>query len=212
MSIKQAYFDKAGEGAVKAFRSRGFDAHYCKSAIEAKSMALSLISPEDTIAWGGSVTIDTLGLKEALYSRGNKMLDREKAQTAEERTEIMRQGLLCDTFLMSANALSADGQMVNIDGMGNRVAALCYGPKNVVVIAGMNKLCPTVDDAIVRARNTVAPMNSQRFPSETRPCYLTGKCSDCKAPDTICNQIVITRYSRTPGRIKLILVGEELGM
>ncbi|MBQ8696671.1 MAG: lactate utilization protein [Clostridia bacterium] len=212
MSIKQVYYDKAGMSAVKAFIARGFDAHYCKSAIEAKSLALSLISSEDSVAWGGSVTIDTLGLKEALYARGNKMLDREKAETPEERTAIMREGLLADTFLMSANALSADGQMVNIDGTGNRVAALCYGPKHVIVIAGMNKLCPTLNDAMVRARNTAAPMNSQRFPSESRPCYLTGKCADCKVPDTICTQTVITRYNRIPGRIKLILVGEELGM
>lgn len=212
MSLKQAYYDKAGESAVKAFRSRGFDAHYCKNTIEAKTLALSLIPEADSISWGGSVTIDTLGLKDALYTRGNTMLDREKAENAEERTNIMRQGLLADTFLMSANALSADGQMVNIDGTGNRVAALCYGPKNIIVVAGINKLCPTLNDAIVRARNTAAPMNSQRFPSETRPCYLTGKCADCKAPDTICTQMVITRYNRVPGRIKVIIVGEELGM
>ena len=212
MSLKQAYFDKAGASAVKAFASRGFDAYYCKNIIEAKSLALSLIPETDSVSWGGSVSIDTLGLKEALYTRGNVMIDREKAETPEERTNIMRQGLLADTFLMSANALSADGQMVNIDGTGNRVAALCYGPKNVIVVAGINKLCPTLDDAIIRAKNTAAPMNSQRFPSETRPCYLTGKCADCKAPDTICTQMLITRYSRTPGRIKVIIVGEELGM
>lgn len=212
MTTKQLMYDKKGPLVADAFSKRGFDAHYCRTAVEAKSLALSLISTEDTIAFGGSVSVDTLGLKEALLARGNNMVDRDKAQSAEERVKMMREALLADTFLMSANALSADGQMVNIDGMGNRVAALCYGPSSVVVIAGMNKVCPTLADATVRARNTAAPMNSQRFPSETRPCYLNGKCSDCKAPDTICSQIVTTRYCRPAGRIKLILVGEDLGM
>ena len=123
----------------------------------------------------------------------------------------MHQALNCGTFLMSSNAISKDGQLVNIDGMGNRVAAMCYGPRQVVVIAGMNKVLGTLDDAIARARNIAAPANAQRFGIKT-PCGLTGQCGDCTSPDCICSYVVVTRYSMVHERIKVILVGEDLGL
>ncbi len=212
MTYRKMQYDKAGPTVAAAFESRGFIARYCPDADTARQTVLSLVDPTDSFAFGGSLTVEELGLKEALIARGNPVIDRNQAATPAERIELMRQALLCDTYFMSANALSADGQMVNIDGNGNRVAALCYGPKSVIVVAGMNKVCPTLSDAVVRARTCAAPLNSQRFPSKIRPCYLTGKCADCKAPDTICAQMVLTRFSRPAGRIKLILVGEELGM
>ena len=138
-------------------------------------------------------------------------IDREKATTPEERNQLMRQCLLSDVFITGANAISLDGQMVNIDGNGNRVAAIVYGPKSVVVVAGMNKVMDTLESAVTRARTIAAPMNKQRFPAPT-PCMVTGTCADCKAEGCICNQILITRRnSGAPGRIKFILVGEELG-
>ena len=128
-----------------------------------------------------------------------------------ERLEIEKQCLFSDVFLTGANGLSLDGQMVNIDGYGNRVASIIYGPKTVVVIAGMNKVEDTLDAAVQRARTVAAPANQQRFLRNT-PCTVTGSCADCKSEDCICNQIVITRHCRPAGRIKFILVGEELGL
>lgn len=210
--MKNQMYEKAGRELVKSLKKRHFDAYYCSDRAEALKLAMELIPPEHSVSWGGSYTVDELGLKEALAERGNPLIDRAKAKSAEEREKTAREALGCDTFLMSANAISADGMLVNIDGTGNRIAALIYGPKSVVVIAGMNKVQPDLDCAVKRARNTAAPMNSQRFPSEVRPCYLTGKCSDCLCEDSICAQMVITRLCRPAGRIKVIIVGESMGM
>ncbi len=212
MEYKNEMYNKAGEALVKALKKRHFDAYYCKTKEEALKTALDIIPTEDSVSWGGSLTVDEIGLREALRERGNKMIDRASAKTPEEREEIMRSAFSCGTYIMSANAISADGQLINIDGNGNRVAALIYGPKNVVVIAGMNKVCPDIESAMLRARNTAAPMNSQRFPSDGRPCYLTGKCADCLCEDSICAQIVRTRLCRPALRIKVILIGKDLGM
>lgn len=138
------------------------------------------------------------------------MIDRDTASSPEERSKLMKQCLGADVFLTGANALSLDGQMVNIDSMGNRVAAIVYGPDSVVVVAGMNKVEDTLEAAMVRARTVAAPMNKQRFPAET-PCLVTGSCADCKSDGCICNQILITRNCRPKGRIKFVLVGEDLG-
>ena len=124
--------------------------------------------------------------------------------------ELMRQALTCGTFIMSSNAISADGQLVNLDGNANRVAALCFGPESVLVIAGMNKVMGDLDSAIARARQVAAPANAQRFDIKT-PCAVTGSCGDCTSPDCICCQMVITRVCRPAGRIKVILVGQDLG-
>ena len=137
------------------------------------------------------------------------MINRDAAETPEERTELMRKALTCDVFLMSANAVSEDGQMVNIDGNGNRVAALCFGPKEVIVVAGMNKVAGNIEEAYARARKFAAPVNAQRFNLGT-PCNRTGMCADCLSPDSICSQLVVTRRT-SGGRIKVILVGEDLG-
>ena len=138
-------------------------------------------------------------------------IDRDKTTSPEERVKAMKRCLLADVFITGANALSLDGQMVNIDGVGNRVAAIVYGPESVIVIAGMNKVMDTLDAAVVRARTIAAPMNKQRFASQT-PCEVTGTCGDCKREGCICNQILITRNSKPAGRIKMILVGEDLGL
>ena len=124
---------------------------------------------------------------------------------------MMKDALFSDVFLTGANGLSLDGQMVNIDGTGNRVGAIIYGPKKVVVIAGMNKVCDTLEEAVKRAREVAAPLNMMRFMKDT-PCAATGKCGDCKAEGCICNQIVITRHCRPVGRIQFVLVGEQLGL
>ena len=173
--------------------------------------ALELIPKTDSVSWGGVMTVDELGLKQRLAQEGYTLIDRDTAKDPAEKQALMHQALSCGTFLMSSNAISKDGQLVNIDGMGNRVAAMCYGPRQVVVIAGMNKVLGTLDDAIARARNIAAPANAQRFGLKT-PCGLTGQCGDCTSPDCICSYVVVTRYSMVHERIKVILVGEDLGL
>ena len=206
--IKKRY-DKAGPAHAEAMKKRGFDAYYVSTAEEARAKALELIPEGSTVSWGGSVTIDQIGLKQAVIEGGYEVINRDEAKTPEERTEFMRKGLTCDVFLMSANAVSEDGQMVNIDGNGNRVAALCFGPKEVIVIAGMNKVAGSLEEAYVRARRFAAPVNAQRFDFET-PCSKTGMCADCLSPQCICSQMVVTRRTSS-GRIKVILVGDDLG-
>ena len=136
----------------------------------------------------------------------------DAAQTNEERVELMRQGLLADTFLTSSNAVTEDGQLFNIDGNGNRVAAFCYGPRQVIVVAGMNKVVPDMDAAYSRVRHYTAPGVVQRFPSAKTPCNVNGLCADCKSPDSCCCHFVHTRLCRPAGRIKVVLVGEDLGL
>lgn len=204
-------YDKSGPTLVKAMKKRQFDAYYCSTAEEAVEKVLELIPEGDVVSWGGVATVDQLGIKDRLRQRNQPLIDRDTAKTPDERMDMLRQALTCDTFLMSSNAISEDGQLVNIDGMGNRVAAMCYGPRQVVVIAGMNKVLGTLDDAIARARNIAAPANAQRFGLKT-PCGLTGQCGDCTSPDCICSYVVVTRNSMVHERIKVILVGEDLGL
>lgn len=202
-------YDKKGPVVASQFRKRGFAATYCPTKAEALKQAAALIPAGHIVSWGGSASISEIGLQ-AYVSAHYPVIDRDTATTAQERQDLMRQALLCDTFLMGTNAATEDGQLVNIDGNGNRVAALIYGPKQVLIIAGMNKVVPTVKDALTRARTLAAPTNMQRFQKGT-PCSTTGRCGDCLSPDCICNQIVWTRRSQPQGRIHVILVGENLG-
>ena len=209
--FKKKMYDLSGPKTAEALNKRRFEAYYCSTAEEAVAKALELIPREDTVSWGGAMTMDELGLKQRLAQEGYTLLDRDTANTPEEKQAIMRQALTCGTFLMSSNAISKDGQLVNIDGMGNRVAAMCFGPRQVVVIAGMNKVTGSLEAAMDRARNVAAPINAKRFAGLQTPCYKAGLCGDCLSADCICSQIVITRTSRNKGRIKIILVGESLG-
>lgn len=208
--MKQKYFEKRAQLLIKNLKSRHFDAYYCASKEEALAKALELIPKEATVGWGGCLSAQQIGLIDAVKTGEYNAIDREKTSTPEERKQAMKRCLLSDVFITGANALSLDGQMVNIDGMGNRVAAIVYGPESVIVIAGMNKVADTLEAAVTRARTVAAPMNKQRFPTQT-PCEVTGACADCKSEGCICNQMLITRNCRPDGRIKFILVGEELG-
>lgn len=199
-----------GQQMVEALKKRCFDAYYCPNKASALAKALELIPETDVVSWGGSVSIAEIGLQQAVKKR-NPVIDRDTAKTPAERVEIMRKALLCDTFLMSTNGISMDGQLVNIDGNGNRVAALVYGPRQVVMIVGVNKFTVDVDSAIKRARNIAAPINVQRFTDRDTPCHKLGRCVDCNCADCICNQFLITRRCSPVGRIKVIIVGENLG-
>lgn len=204
------FYEKRGQVLVKNLQSRHFDAYYCATREEALGKALSLIPEGSSVGWGGALSAQQIGLLDAVNQGNYQALDRDKTATPQEREEMQRRCLLADTFVTGANAISLDGQMVNIDGNGNRVAAIVYGPKQVVVIAGMNKVVDTLEAAVTRARTVAAPMNKQRFPLQT-PCEVTAACADCKSEGCICNQILITRNCKPSGRIKFVLVGEELG-
>ena len=208
--MQKKYYDKRGAILVKNLKSRHFDAYYCSTKEEALEKALSLIPAGASVGWGGCVSCQQIGLLDAIRAGDYKALDRDKCNTPEERDNLMHQCLLADTFLTGANAISLDGQMVNIDGNGNRVAAIIYGPRQVIVVAGMNKVVDTLDAAITRARTVAAPINQQRF-GLPNPCTATGSCADCKSETCICNHIVVTRHCRPVGKIKFILVGEDLG-
>lgn len=207
----QLYYQKRGAILVNNLKSRHFDAWYCDTKEDALAKALELIPEGSSVGWGGAMSAHQIGLQDALRNGPFKAIDRDLCRTPEEKEQAAKECLFADYFLTGANGLSMDGQMVNIDGNGNRVAAVIYGPKNVLVIAGMNKVEDTLEAAVNRARTVAAPMNKQRFDSET-PCGATGKCADCKSESCICNHIVVTRHCRPAGRIKFILVGEPLGL
>lgn len=203
-------YDKAGPKIVEALKHRQFDAYYCSTAEDAVEKVLSLIPAEDVVSWGGTMTVDQLGIKKKLAERNQATLDRS-AVPADESEEVMRQALHCDTFLMSSNAITENGELFNIDGFGNRVAALTFGPKSVVVVAGMNKVVSDMKAAYNMVRHECAPANAQRFDGNT-PCTVNGLCGDCISPDCICASMVFTRFCMVPGRIKVVLVGEHLGL
>ena len=208
---KELYYEKRGQILVKNLRSRHFEAYYCANKQEALNKALELIPEGASVGWGGAMSCEHIGLMKALHAGNYRPIDRSLAQSPEEREQMVRQMLTADVFLTGANGISLDGQMVNIDGTGNRVAAIIYGPGSVIVVAGMNKVADTLEDAMTRARTIAAPMNNQRFGNDN-PCSVTGTCGNCKNETCICNQIVITRHCRPAERIKFILVGEDLGL
>ncbi|MBO1681867.1 lactate utilization protein [[Clostridium] scindens] len=199
-----------GGRIVQGLKSRNMDGYYAETKEDALKKALEWISEGSTVAWGGSMSIAEIGLKKAICEGNYKEYNRDDAKNPEEKRKIELASYDCDYFLTSANAITEDGVMVNIDGFGNRVSAIAAGPRNVIMIVGMNKVVRDVENAVSRARNEAAPINAQRFDIDT-PCRKTGACFDCKSPDTICCQMLVTRFSKVPERIKVILVNEELG-
>lgn len=208
---RELYYEKRAVQLVKNLKARQFDAWYCADKQEALQKALSLIPEGASVGWGGAMSAVQIGLIEQIKAGNYHAIDRDDTNSPEERKAAMKKCLLADVFVTGANAISMDGQMVNIDGVGNRVAAIVYGPETVIVIAGMNKVVDSAEDAMRRARTIAAPMNKQRFSAQT-PCAITGVCADCKGQGSICNQILVTRNCNPAGRIKVILVGEDLGL
>lgn len=192
---------------IKGLQSRNMSGYYAASREEALSIALSLIPEGSTATMGGGVSVHEIGLVDALKNGNYSFIDRDDYADKREAALLAYDA---DVFLASCNALTSDGVLVNIDGNSNRVSAIAHGPKKVIFIVGMNKVCDDVDGALKRARNVAAVTNAQRFNIST-PCSKTGTCMNCKSPDTICCQFLITRYSRHAGRIHVILVNDNLG-
>ena len=199
--------DLLAQKVIKGLESRNMTGYYASSKEEALLLALSLIPEGSSVTMGGAMSAHEIGLVDALKSGNYNFIDRDAAP---DRRAAMLQAYDADYFLASVNAMTDDGILVNIDGNSNRVSAICHGPKHVIFIVGMNKVCGDLDGAMKRARNVAAPINAQRFGLST-PCAKTGKCMDCKSPDTICCQFLITRFSRHAGRIHVILVNDNLG-
>lgn len=211
LTPKQENYQNLAETIINKFNARGIEGYYCADREEANAKAKRFLTPDCTISWGGSMTLDEIGLIDDLKESDDYILyDRTEAVTPEEKREMFGKIVTSDYYFMSSNAITTDGEIVNIDGNGNRVACLCNGPANVIIIAGMNKITDSVESAIARVRNIAAPPNAIRLGLNT-PCADMGRCADCLSDDCICGQIVITRKSRVNGRIKVILVGEELG-
>lgn len=210
MLPKKQNYENLADSLIEKFNLRGIEGYYCDNAEEALSMAKRFLTPGCSISWGGSETLKEIGLIDELKASDYILYDRDEAVTPEDKARLYRKIVTVDYFFMSSNAITLDGQLVNIDGSGNRVACLITGPSNVIIIAGMNKIVTDVETGIERVRNMAAPPNVIRLGFQN-PCAQLGRCANCLSKDCICCEIVITRKSRIPGRIKVILVGEELG-
>lgn len=195
---------------IPKLNKRNMEGYYCDDSKAAVELVLSLMEKGSVVAWGGSESLKESGIMEAIANGEYNLIDRLKATTPEERREVFARTVMSDYFLMSTNAITLEGELVNIDGNGNRLAALIHGPAHVIIVAGMNKVVADVESGYKRVKTTACPPNAVRLNRNT-PCGATGVCADCMSPDCFCNQIVVTRRSGHVGRIKVILVGEELG-
>ncbi len=210
MSNKKEAYELKASSIIKNFEKRKINGFYCSTKEEALEKALSLIEKNTTVSWGGSSTISEIGLLDAVKKGDYKVIDRDTASNSDERWDLMRKSFFADSYITSSNALTLDGELVNIDGNGNRVAAMSFGPKKVIIIVGMNKVVRDLDCAVKRVQNQAAPPNVKRLNLNTS-CSKTGYCMDCYTDDCVCGQILITRYNRVADRINVIIVGEELG-
>ena len=195
------------EKVIKGLESRNMTGYYAETKEEALKKALELIPEGSSVTMGGCMSAREIGLVDAVQKGHYNFIDRDNY---EDKRAAALMAYDADVFLASANAMTDDGVLVNIDGNSNRVSAIAFGPKKVIFIVGVNKVCSDIDSAMKRARNVAAPINVQRF-NLTTPCTKTGTCFDCKSPDTICCQFLITRFSRHRGRIHVILVNDNLG-
>lgn len=208
-NVYKAFRLKA-DGIIKALKSRNMNGYYAETKKDALKKALELIPEGSSIGYGGTVSIDEIGLKQALSDGNYRLIRREEAKTPAEQHEKYKEIFDADFFLASVNAMSEDGILVNIDGNSNRVSAISFGPKKVLFIVGMNKVAKDLDSAVSRARNIAAPANAQRF-DITTPCRELGSCMNCRSKDCICCNFLITRFQRDPERIHVILVNDDLG-
>lgn len=211
MVPRQKYYETISNTIIKNLEKRQMEGCYCSTLEEAEKKVFSYLSDGCSVSFGGSMTLEDSGMLTALrHAPHLQLIDRSLAKSPEEVKKMYHDALSSDFYFMSTNAITVNGELVNIDGTGNRVAALIYGPENVIILAGMNKIAASVPEALSRIRNTASPINCNRLNKKT-PCSETGICADCLSSDCICNQIVVTRRSGVKGRIKVILIGEEFG-
>lgn len=210
MSHKLTALSRQAETIIKNLEKRNMEGYYFETADDCAKAILAEMPCGSIIGWGGSETLKECGLIDAIQGGSYELLDRSTAKTPEEARQIYARTVLADYFLMSTNAITLDGELINIDGNGNRVACLIQGPSHVIMVVGMNKVVPDVASGVARVRNVASPANAIRLDRKL-PCASAGVCHDCLSPECFCCQIVVTRRSMHPGRIKVYLVGEELG-
>jgi len=210
MTPQEQRNERLAQTIIKNLKIRHIEGYYCASAQEAVQKVSDLIEDGSSVTWGGTMTVRDLGIPDFLRKRGTlKVLDRDLVNTPEEKLDMYLKAFSADVYLSSANAISEDGVIVNIDGNGNRVAAITWGPKKVIFVIGLNKVAQTVQDALARARSTASPTNAARFDIKT-PCQIDGVCHNCNSPESICNYVHFLRNS-PHGRHTVVLVGENLG-
>ena len=210
MTPKELRNERLAERMIKNLKCRNMEAFYCPTAEEAVKKVSELIADGSSVTWGGSMTIRDMGIPQALKDRGTlEVLDRDVVTDREEVVKIYEHAFTADVYLSSANAISEDGVIVNIDGNGNRVAAITWGPKKVIFIIGLNKVAQTVEAALARARSTASPINAARFDIKT-PCQTDGVCHNCNSSESICNYVHFLRNS-PHGKHVVVLVGEDCG-
>lgn len=204
-------FEKLAEGCIKTLKKHGFDAHFVPTVNDARDLILNMVSGYETFGFGGSETVRFTGIPEELKARGKKVYDHWKEGLSAEEDLVIRlkQGR-CDCFLVSANAVSVTGEIVNVDGIGNRVCAMTFGPKKVVIAAGMNKVTPDLESAIKRVREVAAPMRAKSLGLKT-PCTETGICSNCNSPQRICRVTTILHRKPMLTDISVVLINQALG-
>lgn len=210
MSHKLSAYAKQATSIIKNLEQRNMEGFYFDTAAECTRAILDSIPKESVISWGGSESIKEVGLMDGIHNGDYKLIDRSAAKTPDESRTLYAQAVLADYYLMSSNAITLNGELINIDGNGNRVACLIQGPSHVILVVGMNKVVTDVKSGIARVRNIASPPNAIRL-GRNIPCAVTGTCHDCLSPECFCNQIVVTRRSGHTGRIKVYLVGEPLG-
>ena len=210
MTPKQLAFQAAAESIIKNLNQRNMEGYFCEDSTACVKKILEMMEDGAVIGWGGSQSIAECGLMDAIHNGRYTLIDRMTAKTPEESRELYARTVMADYYLMSTNAITMDGELINIDGNGNRVACLIHSPKHVIMVVGMNKLVSNVEDGYRRVRDIATPANTKRLNKNT-PCFHTGRCGDCLSPDCICNQVVITRRSGHAGRIKIFFVAEDLG-
>ncbi|MDD7045678.1 MAG: lactate utilization protein [Prevotella sp.] len=202
--------EKLAHKLIANLERRHFEAYYCNTSAEAVELVTRLVPEGSTVTWGGSASIRDTGITDALKRGPYTVYDRDGITDVHEKEAVYRKAFGCDYYLSSVNAMSEDGVMVNIDGNGNRVAAITWGPRRVILVVGLNKVCQDVPSALARARSTAAPVNAARFDINT-PCQADGICHNCHSPESICNYIHFLRNSHPAKRHIVILVGEDLG-
>ncbi|MBC8014787.1 MAG: lactate utilization protein [Sporomusaceae bacterium] len=209
--LKNWHNETIANKTVAALMKNDFQATYCPTRQEAVEQILALIPVEGTIGAGGSWTIGQLGLLDSLDARGNIIFNHGlPGLTAEDKMEIRRKQLTCDVFLTSTNAVTIDGRLVNTDGVGNRVAAMIFGPKKVIIVVGINKIVKDIVEAEKRIKLYAAPINNKRL-NTLNPCIRTGECTDCQGPTRICNVTTILNKRPVLTDIHIFVIGEELG-
>jgi len=208
--IKNKLHELRLNATAKALEGNGFKAYVVPDRVVAKELILNLIPEGSVVGIGGSVTIREIGVIEELERRGFKVVHHWVKVSPEESLELRRKALTSDVYLCSSNAVTLDGKLVNIDALGNRVAAMVFGPKRVIVVVGRNKLVRDVEEGVSRAKNIAAVANALRLNYKT-PCTTLGYCVDCKSPERSCNITTIIERKPTATDVHVVLVNEDLG-